>query len=178
MNVDAVLGGDLRGILGRNSNDVLHLGLDLGGAGRGQVDFVDDRQHLQPCVNGQIGVGQSLGLHPLTGVHHQHRALAGCQRPGYLVVEVHMARGVDEVQVVGFAVVGGVVQLHGGGLDGNAPLPLQIHGVQELLGPGPLVHGVALLHQPVRQGGLAVVNVGNYGKITNMGKIRHRLVPL
>ena len=67
MDVDAVFGGDLRSILRGNADDVLHLGLHLRRAGRGQVDLIDDRQHLQPRVDGQIGIGQGLGLHPLAG---------------------------------------------------------------------------------------------------------------
>ena len=81
-------------------------------------------------IHGQIGVGQRLGLHTLGSVHHQQRALAGRQRAGHLVVEVHMARCIDEVQGVGLAVLRLVKDLHGTGLDGDAPLPLQIHVVQ------------------------------------------------
>ena len=84
-----------------------------------------------------------------------------------------MARGVDEVQAIGFAVVGRVVQSDGGGLNGNAPLLFQLHGVQHLLGVNTLVDGVALLQQPVCQRGLAVVNVGDDGKIANFGKFGH-----
>ena len=75
-------------------------------------------------LHGEVGVGQGLGLHALGGVHHQHRPLAGGQGPGHLVVKVHMARGVNEVQGVVLPVGGGVVQPHGPGLDGDAPLPL------------------------------------------------------
>ena len=84
--------------------------LDPLGVGGGQVDLVDHGQDLQVVLHGQIGVGQGLGLDALGGVHHQHRALAGGQGAGDLVVEVHMARGVDEVQGVGLAVLGVVVQ--------------------------------------------------------------------
>ena len=169
MDVNAVLGGDLRGILGGNADDVLYLGFHFRRTGGGQIDFVDDGQHLQPGIDGKIGICQGLGFHALAGVHHQHRALAGGKAPGNLVVKVHVARGIDQVQVIGFAVVGGVGQLDGGCLDGNAPFPLQIHGVQQLLGPQPQVNGLALLHQPVRQRGLAVVDVGNNGKVSNVG---------
>ena len=174
MNIDAVFGGDFRGILGGDADDVLHLGLDFRGAGRGQVDFVDHRQHFQPCVNGKVGIGKGLGLHALGGVHHQHRTFACSQGTGHFVVKVHMARGVDQVQGIGFPVVSGVVQGNGGCLDGDAPLPLQFHRVQQLLGPNPLVDGVAGFQQPVGQGGLAVVNVGNDRKIANFAQFGHR----
>ena len=123
-DVDAVLRGDFRSVLGGQADDVLDLRLGLGGPGGGQVDFVDDGEHLQPRVDGEIGVGQCLSLHALAGVHHQHGPLAGGKAPGHLVVKIHMARGVNEVQIILLSIVGGVAQLDGSGLDGDAPLPL------------------------------------------------------
>ena len=84
-----------------------------------------------------------------------------------------MARGVDEVQGVDLAVLGLVEQVHGPGLDGDAPLPLQVHVVQNLVLHLPLRHGVAQLQQPVRQRGLAMVDVGNDGKVADMGLFKH-----
>ena len=85
-----------------------------------------------------------------------------------------MARGVDEVELVGVAVLGGVVELDGPGLDGDAPLLLQVHVVQQLGLHLPGGDGVALLDQPVGQGGLAVVDVSNDREVTNLGLISHR----
>ncbi len=51
----------------------------------------------------QVGVGERLRLHALRGVHDQHGALARGERAADLVVEVHVARGVDEVERVGLA---------------------------------------------------------------------------
>ena len=161
MDVQAALGGDLRGLVAGQADDVLNLLLDPGRVSGGEVDFVDDGQNLQPSVDGQIGVGQGLGLDALSGVNHQQRALAGGQAAADLVVEVHVARGVDQVEGIGLAVVGGVVQLDGAGLDGDAPLPLELHIVQQLVLHLPGLDGVALLQQAVGQGGLAVVNVGD-----------------
>ena len=177
LHVQAQLGGNFRRVHGGQADDVLHLLLGLHGVGGGQVDLVEYRQNLQVVLHGKIGVGQSLGLHPLGGVHHQHRPLAGGQGPGHLIVEVHMARGVDEVQGVDLAVLGLVEQVHGPGLDGDAPLPLQVHVVQNLVLHLPLRHGVAQLQQPVRQRGLAMVDVGDDGKIANMGLFKHVWFP-
>ena len=173
MDVDAVFGGNFRGILRFQADDVLNFLLHFLRPGGGQVDLVDDRQYFQPGVRGQEGIGQGLGLHALGSVHHQHRALAGGQGPGDFIAEVHMARGVDEVQVVGLPVVGGIGQLHRPGLDGDAPLPLQVHGVEDLVLHLPAVNGVAFLQQPVGQGGFAMVNVGDNGKIADFGKVCH-----
>ena len=75
---------------------------------------------------------------------------------------------------VGVAVLGGVVELDGPGLDGDAPLLLQVHVVQQLGLHLPGGDGVALLDQPVGQGGLAVVDVSNDREVTNLGLISHR----
>ena len=151
------------------AEDVLDLVLHPLGVGGGQVDLVHHRQDLQIVLHGKIGVGQGLGLDALGGVHHQHRALAGGQGPGDLIVEVHVARGVDEVQKVGLAVLGLVMEGDGPGLDGDAPLPLQVHVVQQLALHVPLRHGTALFQQPVGQGGFAVVDVGDDGEVADMG---------
>ena len=100
-------------------------------------------------LQGQVGVGQGLGLHALGGVHHQHRTLTGGQGSGHLIVEVHVARGVDEVQGIGLPVGGLVVQPHRPGLDGDAPFPLQVHVVQQLGLHLPLGDGVAQLNEAV-----------------------------
>ena len=129
-------------------------------------------------LNGQIGVGQGLGLHPLGGIHHQNGPLAGGQGAGDLIVKVHVARGVNEVQSIGLAIQGIILDGHRPGLDGDAPLPLQVHAVQQLILHLPLGHRVAQLQQPVGQGGLSVVNVGNDGKIANFTLVCHRMLLL
>ena len=70
-----------------------------------------------------------------------------------------MARCVDEVELVGVAVVGLVHHADGVGLDGDAALALEIHGVEHLglhLARG---QRAGQLEEPVRKGGLAVVDV-------------------
>ena len=93
-------------------------------------------------VQGQVGIGQGLGLYALGGIHHQHRTLTGGQGAGDLIIEVHMARGVDEVQGIGLAVFRFIIKVDGSGFDGDAPLALQVHVVQELVLHLPLGHGV------------------------------------
>ena len=177
VDVDALLGGDLGGVHGLQADDVLDLLFHPGRVGGGQVDLVDDRADLQIVLQGQVGVGQGLGLDALGGVHHQHRPLAGGQGAGDLVVEVHMARGVNEVELIVLPVLGAVGQPDGPGLDGDAPLPLQVHVVQQLGLHVPRGYGVALLDEPVGQRGFAVVNVGDNGKIADFGLVSHPWKP-
>ena len=176
-DVDPLLGRDLRRVQGGQADDVLHLVLGLLGVGGGEVDLVEHGQDLQVVLQGQIGVSQGLGLHTLGRVHHQHRALAGGQGPGHLIVEVHVARGVDQVQGIGPAVLRLVVQADGPGLDGDAPLPLQIHVVQQLGLHLPLGDGVTQLNEPVRQRGFSVVDVGDDGKVADQRSVSHKRKP-
>ena len=53
-------------------------------------------------------------------------------RKADLVGEVHVARGVDQVELICLAIVCVVGDAHGVGLDGDAAFALDVHGVQEL----------------------------------------------
>ena len=78
-----------------------------------------------------------------------------------------MARGVDQVEGIVLPVGGAVGQTHGAGLDRDAALALEIHVVKDLILHDALLHRPALLDQTVGQGGLAVVDMGDDGKIPN-----------
>ena len=79
-----------------------------------------------------------------------------------------MARGVDEVELVGLAVLGSVVQGNGAGFDGDAALPLDVHVIEDLILHDALVHALGQLQNAVRQGGLAVVDVCNDAEIADI----------
>ena len=119
-------------------------------------------------VERQIAVRQRLCFDALAGIDDEDCALAGGQTAADLVLEVHMARGVDEVELIGLAVVGLVAHGHGAGLDRDAALLLNVHVVQNLVGHGALVNAVGQLQHTVRQGGLAVVDVGDNAKVADV----------
>ena len=173
VDVDVHFGRDLRTILGRDADDVLDLLFHARRVRRRQVDFVDDRHNLQPCVDCKVGVAQRLRLNALRCVDDQKRAFARRKRPRHFIVEVDMAGRVDQVHLIGLPVVGLVFHAHRARLDGDATLTLQIHVVQQLLLHLALGDGLALLQQPVGQRGLAMVNMGNDGKIADMLTIIH-----
>ena len=155
----ALLGAGEDGVPRIQSDDGLDLLADALGLGGGQVDFIDDRDDFQVVVQRQVGVGEGLRFHALRGVHHQQRALAGLQAAGDLVGEIHVAGGVDEVQLIPVAVVGAVIEADGVGLDGDAALALQVHGVEHLLHHFALGKRPGDFEQTVRQRGLAVIDV-------------------
>jgi hypothetical protein len=73
-----------------------------------------------------------------------------------------VARGVDQVDLVVLPVQPDVL-----GLDRDAPLPLQVHGVEVL---GPHVPGIdrpGELEDAVRQRGLPVVDVTDDGEVAD-----------
>ena len=136
--------------------------------GAGQVDFVQHRHDFQIMFQGHIGVGQGLGLHALGGVHHQDGAFTGGQAAADFIGKVNVARGVDEVQLIDLPVLGGIVHGDGAGLDGDAPLPLDVHVVQNLIGHGPLIHALGQFQDAVGEGGFAVVDVGDDAEIADI----------
>ena len=78
-----------------------------------------------------------------------------------------MAGGVNQVEYIVDAGIGAVVQPDGLGLDGNAPLPLQVHFVKELVLLVPIGNRSGILKEAVGQGRFAVVDVGNDGEIAD-----------
>ena len=119
-------------------------------------------------VEGQVRVAEGLGLDALGSVHDEDRAFTGGQRPGDFVVEVDVAGGVDEVQVIDFPVLGLVLELDGPGFDGDAAFSLNVHVVEELLLHLPLGDGLGQFQHAVGQGGFPVVDVGDDREIADV----------
>ena len=72
-----------------------------------------------------------------------------------------MAGRVDEIELVVAAVGGAVRERHGLGLDGDAPLALEVHGIEHLLLHLARLEPAAGLDQAIRECRLAVVDVRN-----------------
>ena len=180
VDVDAHLGGNAGGLVRRDADHVLNLLPHMLRLGARQVDLVDDRHDLQPCVHGQIRVGQCLRLDALGGVHHQHRALTCGERARYFIVKVHVAGRVDQVEHIILIVLRVIDQCHRMGLDGNAALALQVHVVQDLVFHVAQRDRFRLFQYAVRQRALAVVNVGNDAEIPDpfawYCQMNHRLL--
>ena len=110
-------------------------------------------------VDGEIGVREGLRFDALRGVDHQQRAFAGGQRARDFVGEIHVAGSVDQVELIGLAVLGGVHHADGVGLDGDAALALQVHGVEHLGLHFARGERPGQLQQAVGERGFAVVDV-------------------
>jgi hypothetical protein len=65
---------------------------------------------------------------------------------------------------------------HGAGLDGDAALALQVHVVEDLLLELALGDGAGAHEQPVGQGALAVVDVGDDREVPNLHAVSLQFV--
>ena len=82
-------------------------------------------------------------------------------------MEIDMAWGVDEVEHV-WLFLGLVDHGDGRGLDSDAPLPFEIHGIEELLFRLTGGDGASQLHEAVGQGALAVIDMGDDGEVSDV----------
>ena len=115
-----------------------------------------------------IDIGERLRLDALAGIDHQQRAFAGGQRARHLIGEIDMAGRVHQVEDIGLAVLRLVFEAHRLGLDGDAALALDIHGIEHLLDHVALGQCAGLLDQPVGQGRFAMVDMGDDGEIADV----------
>jgi hypothetical protein len=134
---------------------------------RRKIDLVDDREECEVVLHGHVEVRERLGFDPLGRVDEDEGAVAGHERAPHLVGEVHVSRGVDEVELILLSVLGVVQQADGVALDGDPSLPFDIHGVEDLIAELAVGDGPALLDEPVGEGRLPVIDVGDDAEIAN-----------
>src|SRR5205807_6019564 len=135
----------------------------------GEVDLVEGGHEREVVLDGQVAIGQRLSLDPLGGVDQQDDPFAGGQRARHFVAEVDVAGRVDQVDDVALVFEPDVL-----GLDGDAPLPLDVHRV-EVLGPHlPGVDGAAVLQDAVGQGRFPMVDVGDHADVADVVRAGHR----
>ena len=79
------------------------------------------------------------------------------------------------MQLVGLAVAGLEEDPHGLGLDRDAPLPLELHRVEQLRPHQAGIDRVGQLEDPVRERRLAVVDMGDDAEVADLALV-HRLV--
>ena len=143
---------------------VVDLVQDLGDAPVRAVDLVDHHDGGEPLLQGLAQDEAGLGQRPFGGVHQQHDPVHQVQGALHLAAEIGVARGVDDVDLHPFVGDGHVL-----GHDGDALFPLQVHAVHH-----PFDHllvfpeDAALPEHGIRQGGLAVVHVGDNGDISQI----------
>ena len=158
-NGGAALRGDADDVL-----DLLSRPLDVGG---GEIDLVHDGDYLKPGVDREIRVRERLRLYPLRRVDDEQSALAGVERARDLVIEVHVSRGVDEVEGICLPVGSRVFQVHGAGLYGYTALPFEVHVVEDLVLHLPVGDRARELKDPVGKGRFAMIYMRHDGKVSD-----------
>ena len=79
-----------------------------------------------------------------------------------------MPRGINEIQMINLAILGFVVQGNTLGLNRDTTLSLNIHGIKHLRRHFTFTQGSAQLNKAVSQCRLAMVYMGNNGKIPDV----------
>ena len=131
--------------------------------GVGPVDLVDGHDRPEPQRQRLPGDEPGLRHRPFGGVHQDQHAVHHAQDPLDLAAEVGVARGVHDVDLDALPAHGGVL-----GQDGDPALALERVRVHD-----PLFHLLVGAERPrlpqhlIHQGGLAVVDVGDDGEITD-----------
>jgi hypothetical protein len=138
-----------------------------------QVHLVEHRQHSQLGLLRQVRVDDGLRFDALRSVDEQQRPFARLQGFQHLVVEVDVTGRVDQVQLVGDAVLGQVVHRHGARLDRDAAFALELHVVEQLLLHLPLLEGAGQLDEAVGERGLTVVHVGDDAEVADQAGVSH-----
>ena len=180
LDADARLGaGEDRAALfpraGRlDADDFLDFLGDPLGFGGGEVDLVDHGDDLVVVLDRLVDIGERLRLDALRRVDDEQRALAGGEAARDFIGEVDMAGRVHEVELIGLAIARGVVEAHGLRLDGDAALLLNVHIIKHLLGHLAVGQPPAMLDQPVGEGRLAMVDMGNDAEIADFREIGHK----
>ena len=132
LNANAHFGGSGDAVLARDGEDFLELlsaAIDVGG---GEVDLVENGDDGEVLLHGKVDVGHGLGFDALGGIDDEDGAFARGEGAGDLVGKIDVSGGVEEVELVGFAVFGFEGERDRVGLDGDALLPLEVHGVEVL----------------------------------------------
>ena len=166
-NAFSSLRADSMDTLRIDSKGIDHFFNDLVRPRSRHVNLVEDGHYGKASFHGQVGIGDGLSFNALGRIDEQKSPLAGCQAAGDLVAEVDMAWSVDEVEEVLSirALVGDGDRLC---LDGNAALALEVHVIEDLILEVPERDRSRPKQDAVREGGLAVVDVGNDAKIANI----------
>ena len=73
--------------------------------------------------------------------------------------------------MVHFAIVGEVIHADCVGLDGDAALPFEVHGIEDLLLHLTGGERTGQLKQTVRKRGFAMIDVGDNGEVPDVGGV-------
>jgi hypothetical protein len=79
-----------------------------------------------------------------------------------------MARGIDQIENILFSILGAVGKGDGLALDGDSPLALNVHIIEDLVFEVPLVYHASVLDEAVCKGRFPVIDMSDNTEITNV----------
>src|SRR6516225_10657154 len=88
-----------------------------------------------------------------------------------------MARSINQIQFILLVIECGVQHAHSLCLNRNTFLTFQLHLIQSLLYHLTFRYSAGVLEKTVSKGGFAMVDMGNYTKISDMCLICHSMIP-
>ena len=176
-HAEAAFCADQESIGGGNRQHIFDLLFCKIGLGRGQVNFVDDRDDGEVVRSGEESVGDGLCFDTLACVDDEKGALASGKRAGNFVGKVDVAGSIDQVEAIVVAVFRGVMQANAFRLDGDAALALQVHGIEHLLVHLALGKRAGHFQKAVGQGGFAVVDMRDDAKISYELRVHSGPIP-
>ena len=115
--------------------------------------------------------GLGLRLNTTLGAHNGHTAVQHAQRALHFDSEVHVTRGVDDVDTGLGELVLGSLPVAGGSSGGNSDTALlllghPVHGSRTLVGFTDLIVHTGIIQDTLRSGGLTCINVSHNADIS------------
>ena len=153
------------------AEDLLHLGDDAVEIRTDPVELVDVNDAGDFRVVGVAPVGFRLRLNAAGTAEHADAAVENLERTVNFDGEVHVARGVDDVELVILPEAGG-----GGGLDGDAALGFLFHEVHRrcaIVNFPDLVDLAGELENTFGGGRFARINVGENADVAVFAEVLH-----
>ena len=108
VNTHACFGRTRNGFGGVDADDIFNFLFCVFGIGLWQIHFVQYRHHVDTQLQCGVAIGNCLCFHALRCINDQQCAFAGRQGTTYFIGEVNVPGCVDQVQIVGFAVLGNI----------------------------------------------------------------------
>lgn len=130
---------------------------------RWQIDLIEHRNNCEIMFHSHIEHRQRLRLNTLRGIHEQNGSFTRGEAAAHLVPKIRMPRSVDEIELHTR-----ILHTHRLELDGNPPLALQIHGIQQLRFHLTMLLGASQLDHAVGKRGLAVIDVRDDAEIADI----------
>ncbi len=172
LDADAGLGAGEHCFIGGNGEHIFKLPFDHGDVGIREIDFVDDRDQLQPLFFGQMHIGDRLRLHSLGGVNDEECSFTRREGTRDLIGKIDVPWGIHQVELVSVPVQRLVLHRHRMRLDGDAALALQVHRVEQLVLGFAMFDRTGELQEAIRKRCLSVVDVRDDAKVPGPS-VRH-----